>query len=49
MYFYKRCRGFVILFDARTVDGNTSVVGLRIFFATGERIHEWNTLFNPPL
>ena len=44
----KRRLRFIVLLDARTVGGNTSVVGLGAIFTTGERIHEWNTLFDPP-
>lgn len=49
MYFLQEVLGIVNPVDAVSVDGNTIVVGLGIFFATGERIHEWNTLFDPLL
>ena len=44
----KRRLRFIVPLDAHTVGGNTSVVGSGIFFTTGERFHEWNTLFDPP-
>ena len=49
MYFLQEVPGIVNPVDAVSVDGNTIVVGLGIFFATGERNHEWNTLFDPLL
>lgn len=49
MYFLQEVPGIANPVDAVSVDGNTIVVGLGIFFATEERIHEWNMLFDSPL